>query len=303
MSERLQSALLRGLFQLLAGLPPRLTGAIGAGLGRMAYYLHGRRRTIAIRNATRIYPERDRRWRQRLARESFAELGRVIMELPHVFLRPREWLLEHVTVENEAALRKALAEGRGAIVAACHHSNWELGALMFSLLGFETDMLYRPLRHAGPDALLKRWRERFGARLHGREESLKWLPEARKRNAIVALMIDQHIRDGEPVPFLGHMANTLMLPASVALKHDVPLLGVALMRDDRAFRFRLRFWAIERPKTTGNKSRDAFHLMQAINASFEPVIHARPELWMWSHQRWKLLEEHPDIAGVVHGTP
>ncbi len=303
MSERLQIALLRGLFRMLAWLPPRLTGAVGAGLGRAAFYLHGRRRAIAVRNVTRIYPERNRRWRQRVARESFAELGRVIMELPHVFLRPKAWLQARVTVENEACLREALAENQGVIVTACHHGNWELGALMFSLLGFEADMLYRPLRHAGADALLKEWRERFSARLHARRESLKWLPRARRRNAVVALMVDQHIGDGEPVPFLGHLANTLMLPAVTALKHDMPVLSVALMREGRDFRFRLRFWRVDAPSPVGHRALDAFRLMQAINDSFDAVIRQRPELWMWSHQRWKLLEEQPDIAEAVHGTP
>jgi len=298
-----QIALLRSLFRMLAWLPPRWTGAVGAGIGRLVFYLHRRRRIIAVRNVTRVHPDRDRRWRRRIARESFAELGRTVMGLPHVFLRPRDFLLSCVNVENETLLREALTDGRGVLVAACHHSNWELGALMLSMLGCEADCLYRPLRHPVADTALKQWRERFGARLHARQKPVKWLPRALKRGGCVPFMIDQHIADGVPAPFLGHLANTLTLPAAIIRKYHPAVLGVALLRHGRAFRFTLRFWRITPPAHAPTSDADTFHLLAAINRSFEAVIGQRPELWLWSHQRWKLLEEHPDIAEAVHGTP
>jgi len=47
-----------------------------------------------------------------------------------------------------------------------------------------------------------------------------------------------------------------------------------------------------------------YHIMHRIGKSFESVIYQRPELWLWNHQRWKLLEEHyKDITEVVYGTP
>jgi len=300
----LKAALLRGAFRFVSLIPVRIAGGIGACLGRLAFWLDRRHRSISIRNLTRIYPQQPRAWRRRIARESFAELGRTMLELPHVFLRSREFLASRVEVEGEELIRAALTENRGIFLAACHHGNWELGALMFSLLGFHIEFFYRPLRQPLVNAYLKKHRERFGARLHERQKPLRWLMRALKEDTIIGLMIDQHIGDGMPVPFMGHMASTLTLPAGMIRKYDAPILGVALHRVGHDFRFRLKLWKIETPPRDLDEQAFVYRLTRDINRSFGAEIDVRPEMWLWSHQRWKLLEEHnKDITEVVYGTP
>ncbi len=300
----LKVALLRGIFQIVNLIPVRLAGGMGAGLGRLAFYLDKRHRSISIRNITRIYPQQPRSWRTRIARESFAELGRSMLELPHVFLRSKEFLASRVTVEGEDALRTALAGNKGIFLAASHHGNWEFGALMFSLLGYDIEFFYRPVRQQLVDDYLKLCRGRFGARLHARQEPLRWVMRALKEKKAIGLMIDQHIGDGIPVPFLGHMASALTLPAVMVRKYDVPILGVALERVGRGFDFRLKLWRIETPAECTVTEDYTYRLTRDIGKSFEPIIHLRPEMWLWSHQRWKLLEEREkEISEVVYGTP
>jgi Kdo2-lipid IVA lauroyltransferase/acyltransferase len=293
----------RLIFWIIRLMPPRLAGAIGAGLGRIFIVLDRRHRDVAMRNLTRIYPDRPRRWRRRMARESFAELGRTVFELPHVFLRSRAYLRSRVDLEGEDALRAAMAEGHGAILVACHHSNWEFGALMVSILGLPTNIIYRRLNNPAIDLFLKSCRERFGAQMHDRNQSLRWLPKSLKAGAVAAIMIDQNLSTGTPVPFLGHMAATTLFPAIYAYKYRTPVYGVALHRIGRSFRFRLEFWPITLPEPTGVKDADAFHAMKAMADSFSSTIHARPELWLWSHRRWNCLEEEKPLADVVYGTP
>jgi len=300
----LKTALLHGIFLILNLIPVRLAGGIGAGLGRLAFYLDKRHRSISVRNVTRIYPQQSRIWRTGIARESFAELGRTMFEAPHVFLRSKAFLRSRVQIEGEEYLRTALGNGKGALIAACHHSNWELGALMLSILGYDSDLFYRPVRQPSFDRFIKACRNRFGAHLHARQESLRWVPKALKKQACIGIMIDQHIGDGIPVPFLGHLANTLTLPATLVHKYNTPVIGVALRRVGRGFHFHMQLWPIDPPAGDMDTQMFIYRLTQRICKSFEPVINQRPEMWLWSHQRWKLLEEHnKDISEVVYGTP
>ena len=301
--QLLQAILIRAVFWCVRLLPVRLAGAIGAGLGRLAYYLDARHRSVTLRNLARIYPQHDRRWRQHKARESFAELGRTAFELPHVFLRSRSFLLSRVQIDGEEAFREAMQEGRGVFVAACHHSNWEMGGLMFSLLGYKSTVIYKPLRQAALESYLKRCRERFGACFRSRLDGLRWLPKALKEGAPIAIMVDQHQSNGVPIPFLGHLANTTTLPAAFAFKHGTPIFGVALHRIGKSFRFRFQLWPIPTPEASGDKNADHYHLMHDINRSFEDVIRQRPELWLWAHRRWRILEQEQQLCEVVHGTP
>ena len=293
----------RLLFWIVRLLPVRLVGGIGAGIGRALPLFDRRHRDIAMRNLTRIYPERPRAWRKRVMRESFAELGRTVFELPHVYLRSHAFLRSRVKVEGEQALRAALEPGHGSILVACHHSNWEFGALMFSLLGYPTGIIYRRLNNPALDGFLKACRERFGARMVDRDDGLRWVPKFLKQGGLTAIMIDQHLSTGSPVPFLGHMASTTLFPAVYAHKYGTPVFGVVLHRIGRGFRFRLHFWPIELPAPTGAKDADASHAMAAMADSFSSTIHQRPELWLWSHRRWLILEQERMLADVVYGAP
>jgi len=284
-------------------LPVRMAGAIGAGLGRVLHTVLKRHRRIAFNNLTRVYPQRSRQWRKRIARRSFAELGRTLFEMPHVFLRSKEFLLSHIEIEGEDILRDALAEQGGAFIVAAHHSNWELEALAFSMLGYESTTIYHPMKNASLDQFIMQCRTRFGAQMQSRQAGLRWLPRALKHGHLIGVMIDQHMSQGIQVPFLGHLANTTSLPASFIQRKPTPVLGIALERHKHKFNFTLRIWDIPTPAATESKQADTFYIMKNINDSFAPIIHARPELWLWVHRRWLVLEEEQNIAKVIHGTP
>ena len=275
-------------------LPVRLVGATGAGLGRLLYLFDKRHRDIALRNLNRIYPEKELAWKIRVAHESFAELGRSMLETAHVFMRSSKFLLSRIEVEGENQLKAAMKQGGGAIVTAMHHSNWELGGLCLSMLRYNTDIIYRPLRVERLDSFLLDRRARFGASLHSRHEGLRWLPKALKNGHAIAVMIDQHLSNGVPLPFLGHMAYTTTLPATFAHKYNTPLFGVRLDRIGRSFRFKLHFWPIEVPDNA--HQHNEADIMRTICDSFAPTIHKRPELWLWLHRRWLYLDEQEQLS-------
>ena len=303
MMQYITAIWVKTLFWLIRCLPVRLAGALGAGIGRTLFYILQRHRRIAINNMARIYPHQTRVWRASKSRESFAELGRTIFELPHVFLRSKDFLLSRVTIENESIFREAMQKKEGVFIAAAHHSNWEFGALMFSTLGYDSTVIYRPMHNDILETYLKKQRERFGAHMISRNEGLRWLPKALKQGTSVAVMIDQHMSQGTPIPFLGHMANSTTMPAAFIRRQQTPVVGVALERKGKSFDFTLRFWSIPLPDTSAHKEADYFHIMQAIADSFTPIIHARPELWLWLHRRWLILENEEALTQVVHGTP
>jgi len=304
MMEMLQTVAVCTLFWFIRMIPVRLAGGIGAGLGRIGFYLAKRRQGIAIRNLTRIYPEQNCHWRRHIARESFAEMGRTIFEIPHVFLRSKSFLQSRMQVEGEDEFHAAIAQGKGAFIAAYHHSNWEMCGIMYSTLVSDPNCIYRPLKQPLLERFVKQCRERFDASMRPRQQGLRWLPKELKQGHSVYILLDQHLSVGMPVPFLGHLANTTTVPAAFILKHGTPVFALFLHRIGKAFRFRMQFHRIDIPPLTGDRDTDMYRIMHRIGKNFEPVIHQRPELWLWSHQRWKLLEEHyQEISEVVHGTP
>jgi len=287
----LQMALVRAIFWVIRLIPVRLAGAIGAGAGRLAFYVIRRRRGIAVRNLARVYPDRSEAWQRQIARESFAEMGRTILEIPHVFLRSKAFLQSRLLVEGKAQFLAAMAEGKGVFNIFYHHSNWELCGIMYAALTSNVDGIYRAIKQPALEQFVKQCRERFGVSMHPRQQGLRWLPGALKKGHSIAVLLDQHISIGMPVPFMGHLANTSTLPAKFVYKYGTPVFGVVLHRIGRSFRFRMELWPIEMPAPRGDKDQDIYRITEQIGKTFEPVIHQRPELWLWSHQRWLWLEE------------
>jgi len=224
-----------------------------------------------------------------------------MLELPHVYLRSGAFLRSRIETHGEDEFRAAIQQGNGAFLTACHHSNWELGAISFSLLGYPSSLIYRPLKQAEMDRYLKQCRERFGATLRSRQKGLRWISKSLKEGDSIGLMIDQHMSQGIQAPFLGQIASTTELPAPFVARYKTPLFGVALMRVGHAFKFQLKLWPIPCPEITGDKEKDTLRIMTQVNESFESIIRERPELWLWIHRRWLILDEQEAASEAIDG--
>jgi len=292
-SPNMLASFVKFMFYIMRLLPVRLVGAMGAGVGRIAYYLDKRHRNIALRNLKRIYPHKDHAWHKTTALASFAELSRTMFELPHVFLRSREFLFSRIEIDGEDEVRKAMNEGHGIIYVAAHHSNWELGALSIS----PAHSPYRTVRQAPLECFLKKCRERFGNSLHDRNKNMRWLPKVLKQGGVVSMMVDQHLSTGTPVPFMGHLANTITLPAAYARKYKTPIFVGMLHRIGHDFRFRLEIRKISFPDPGDNKEEDLIQCTGIISHALAEGIRRRPELWLWIHRRWLYLDEQEANGG------
>ncbi|MDX8393324.1 MAG: lauroyl acyltransferase [Mariprofundales bacterium] len=288
MSQNVLQITLHFLVRIIAFIPARLLGAIGAGLGRLAFLLIRKRRHVALDNLRLIYPQYTSKKHRQIARESFAELGRSVFEIPHVFTRSEQYLRQRVNISSNtmAILQAATEQDKGVILLACHHSNWEFGGLLFSMLGYDYNVIYRQMKNPVLEQKLLDWRQRFGACFYSRTAGLRWIPRALRQRGIIAVMIDQHMSDGEIADFIAHPSYSTPLPARLARKYSLPMIGVALMRCGHDFRFNLHIWRID-DAIIANVKTDQ-ELMQATQDTFSPFIHERPELWLWMHRRWRV---------------
>ena len=100
-----------------------------------------------------------------------------------------------------------------------------------------------------------------------------------KKGGLIALMVDQAVKDGKYVNFLGKPAKTSMSIANIALKYDaiiIPAYGIR--REDNKI-----VVSFEKPI----KLTKSLAITSAINSSLEARVQANPEQWYWPHRRWK----------------
>jgi KDO2-lipid IV(A) lauroyltransferase len=108
---------------------------------------------------------------------------------------------------------------------------------------------------------------------------------ALKQGRHIAMLVDQKMNDGIPVPFFGRDAMTAPALAKFALHFDCAVVPVRVDRLPHA-RFRITAEPPLSYRRTGDASRDELALMTQVNQVLERWIRERPDHWFWLHRRW-----------------
>jgi Kdo2-lipid IVA lauroyltransferase/acyltransferase len=282
-SDRAVSLLARGALAGLRALSWARARTAGERLGDGVRGL-GLRRRVAQENLALAFPEWDTEERERVLREHYRELGRVVAEYAHLDRLARAPLGE-VFVETAGIEALDRLRGRGAILMSGHFSNFELMGAMVGRLN-PVDFLVKPLSNTGVERLIAGRRAEAGVGCISTSEGTRGVYQALDAGRWVAILADQDARQrGLFVPFLGRPASTPAGPARVSLKTGAPIvMGFAVRRPDGRFDLQ-----VEGPLELDEpKAPDAvLRLTAKHTAVLETRVRAHPELWFWLHRRWK----------------
>lgn len=275
----------------LAWLPARVGLWVGARLGDLAWAALPRRRTVALENLTRAFPERPAPELARVGRDSFRHLGMNFVESCVFYFRPPARLLSRVSIEGLSHFEAADAQGRGMLLLTAHYGNWELLAASHALARFPLSVVMRPLDSPAFEPILERFRLRSGVELITKRRALTDIVDALRRRRMVGILLDQNAsrREGVFVPFFGVPASTSKGMALIALRTGAPVLPVFIRRRPDG-RHVVHAGAPVPVPSDG----DVVAFTRAFNEAIEAAIRAAPEQWFWLHRRWKTRpEEEP----------
>ncbi len=276
-----EALLVLGVHRLFRALPLDHASALGGRIARtIGPRLPGSR--TARRNLTRAFPEKTAAEIETILRGMWDNLGRTIAEYPHLEQIGHE-RVEVVGAEHADALRD---DGKAGIMVSGHLANWEVQPVVARQRGLELALVYRApnnplvgklligLRNTASDTLIPKGPD--GARM---------LLRVLSKGGHVAMLIDQKMNDGIPVPFFGRDAMTAPAAAQLGLRFNVPLCLALTERLDGA-RFRVTVLPPMEYPTSGDRNTDSRIVMERLNALLEDWVRGRPAQWLWLHRRW-----------------
>jgi KDO2-lipid IV(A) lauroyltransferase len=237
------------------------------------------------------FPEWSEAERERVLVDSFAGLGRSLVELAWLGRRDPQTLAERVRVDGlehvEAA--RSRSGGGGLIVLTAHFGSWEMFAAAMAAHGFPIVAVQRPRDDAGLDGAVQERRRSGGASYLKRGNAGLGALLALRRGAVLALPFDQNARarDGVLVPFFGRFACVNAGPVRLAIATGAPVLPAFLHRERGA---PMRHVArIQAPLALAPGDGEAALLENArrMTRAIEREIRAAPEMWIWPHRRWR----------------
>jgi KDO2-lipid IV(A) lauroyltransferase len=287
LAHRLEYGALRAMLWLFGLLPWNWAVSAGGALGTLGYVL-GIRRRVVERQIAAAFPGLDRAEISRIARGSYANLGRVAIEAALLSrLGTKQVLALFEEVRGWDAVERARAQGKGIVFLTGHLGNWELAGAFVAGSGFPIDAVARRMGNPLFDAYLTRTRERLGMHIVPDAEAVRRVPRTLRAGGSAAFLADQSGLNlaSTYVPFFDRPAKTPRGPAVFALRFDSPaVLGIATHLPGG--RFRMSFETIDAPRT-GDLDRDTDALLAAYSRALERHVRAAPEQYFWQHRRWK----------------
>ena len=273
------------LFGLLGALPTGWASAVGAALGGSIGPLLPVHRQ-GLDNLASALPELSPPEVRRCARRMWRHLGRVAAEYPHLHRFSVDAPGGGIELVGHAHLDEAKRSTTGGIFFSGHIGNWELSVLPLERSGIPVTAVYRTANNPIVDRMISRFRSAvMQHRVPKGRDGTRELMRALGAGRHVALLVDQKLTTGIPVPFFGRDAMTGAAVATLALRYDCPIWPVRVERlGGTAFRVTVYpKLAVLREGTREERIRAT---TIAINRIFEDWIRERPEQWLWLHRRW-----------------
>jgi KDO2-lipid IV(A) lauroyltransferase len=258
------------------------------------YYFAHYRRKVVRENLVNSFPEKNIKEIKAIEKKFYRSLADFFVETIKLAGMSEKDARRHIEFVGMEKMQSAVERGQSCVVYMGHLFNWEYMnsvSLYFNLDKVFAGEIYHPLRNKRFDVLMQRVRGQYGAEPIPMKNTLRRIMQAKKegKNFVVGFVADQ-------------------LPKWEAIKHWVDFLNqdtpVFVGTEKIAQRFgAAAFYAwTERVKRGHYRvyaetlAEDASllpetELTELYYKRLEANIRKFPELWLWTHKRWKRNRE------------
>ncbi len=287
----IEAMLLITVVFFLRALPFPAALAAGRGLGRLGWWIGGRRKKIALHNLRCAFGHRlDEREISKLARESYRRLGMTAVEglvLPRWLDDPR--FIAGLELEGPIEeLERRHKAGEPFLLVSGHLGAWELLLPLLVKRGWNLALISRPLKNRWIHRWLRRHRTTMVPTIIDPAGALPEMGKALRSGCCVALMVDQNDRRGLFVDFLGRPAASTQAVGVLTRRYRTEVVYLQARRLVPGLCYRIRF-EIGRdldPDSDGIREHVA-EVTRRCSNRIEAMVRESPADWLWVHQRWK----------------
>ena len=266
-------------------LPPAAASRWAGWLGALWWAADRPRRRVAISNILRAGLAVDAGEARAIGRAGARHMGMVLVESMKSALVLDD--PERIRVDIPDDVQAVLEDPeRGLIVVSGHFGNWELAGQWLSRYK-PVAGISRPMNNPRVQGLALRRRQQRRFRMIPKYDAdagrfLRLLGEGE----ILALLVDQHARQGIDAPFFGHPAKTHTTAAMLHLVTRTPLT-FAVCRRTGPMTFELTLSPLIEQPRSGDKNADVEAILVTLNGYLEEAIRRDPDQYLWGHRRWR----------------
>ncbi|GAB3015562.1 lysophospholipid acyltransferase family protein [Niabella terrae] len=270
---------------LFSLLPLRVLYFISDSLYGMLYHVFQYRRKVVMGNLKIAFPEKTDAELITIEKGFYHNFIDSMIETVKLLSATDDFFEKHFT-GNFELLEHYYRQGRSVQLHLGHNFNWEWGTMMvahqssYQFLG-----VYMPLSNKAIEKLFRKIRSRSGTRLiNATRMSREFLPYRRSLYCL-GLIADQSpglMHKAHWFDFFNRKTAFTIGPAKSAIANDAVIIFVYLNKIKRGY-----YQAHFSVNTETPRAFKEDELTDQFVQFLENNIRQYPQMWLWSHRRWK----------------
>jgi Kdo2-lipid IVA lauroyltransferase/acyltransferase len=278
--------LLYSLLYLLSLLPMGVLYFFSDGFYVIIYYLIRYRREVVMNNLLIAFPEKTKAERTRIAKKFYHNFIDSFIEMVKLVSASDGYLKKRFSIANIESLNELYATGKSCHIHLGHTFNWEWGQLVLATYTpYQVMVVYMPITNQLFEKLLYRLRTRSGSIFLPANNMRKAMEPWLDRQYLLGLVADQN--PGNPdtahwINFFGKPTPFVTGPEKSARASNLPVIFAFMEKPKRG-----HYRAVIEKITDNAATLPEGELTRRYVRYLEGVIRDNPDMWLWSHRRWK----------------
>ena len=281
--------LLKTFWKLLSSIPFPVMYILSDGLFYPFYYLVRYRRKIIRKNLTESFPEKSIDEIKTIEKKFYRFFLDVIFETCKAATMSKNTIGRRMKFVNVEVLNQSCLDKKSVSLYLGHFGNWEW---ISSLALYIPDdvaggQIYHRIHNKFVDRLFYENRSRFGVANIEMKETLRWITDKIQNQKI---MMIGYIADQSPrkrdlkhyLHFLNHHAPVFTGTEKITKRYGMDAYYIDIKRIKRGYYEASFIRMHENPQSLPD-----FELTEIYFKRLEESIRKQPELYLWSHNRFK----------------
>jgi KDO2-lipid IV(A) lauroyltransferase len=285
-----------GLLYLLSLLPLRVLFLFSDFAHFVVYHATGYRKKVVLQNLTIAFPGKSEAEKLKIASKFYRHFTDTFIETIKLISASKRFINKHYKANTEV-FDRLYAEGKKCQIHLGHNFNWELANIAMPLDSpYLLLSVYMPITNKVLDRIFKKIRSRTGAVMIPATKMSQSIVPYRNQQYMLALVADQNPgipSKGYWLNFFGRPTPFVKGPEKGARNNDAAVVFTHFTQSRRGY-----YEAHFELATSDPNSLPEGELTRIYVRYLERVIRDQPDMWLWSHRRWK-HEWKPEYGEII----
>lgn len=276
-----------GILWVINLLPLRVLYILSDILFFILYHLVSYRKKVSLTNLENAFPEKSSEEIHKLCRRFYRRMCDQIIESFKIIHISRKQILKRFSYVNPELITELYDSNKSVILITGHHGTWQWFLGLGLIAKHKILAVYQPPSFSDFSRIYDYVSNRFGVVPVPMKELYRAMVDSKSKNELTATFI---LGDQSPRPkgikywtnFLNQDTPTITGFERIAKKINQAVVYMHVERKRRGY-YEVSFQKLsDEPKEIKD-----YDITEAYFRALEKTIVNQPELWLWTHRRWK----------------